>query len=81
MATIIWCDKVRHVVQESQTEVADTIEHILSRSQGTNAPNGLASASPFVYFTIAEIRGEGLQQRALNANLISSFEAMPGDSV
>lgn len=80
MATIIWCDRVRHVVQESRSEVADRIEQTLGHSAGIDAPNGLSSASPFVYFTIAEIRGQGLQQRALNVNLISSFEAMPGDA-
>lgn len=81
MATIIWCDRVRHVVQESRSEVGEQIERTLQHASGVDAPNGLASASPFAYFTIAEIAGEGLQQRALNVSLISSFEAMPGDAI
>lgn len=81
MATIIWCDRVRHIVQESRSEVEESIVRAMARASGTDAPNGLGMVSPFVYFTIAEIRDGGLQQRALNVNSISSFEAMPGDSV
>jgi hypothetical protein len=78
MATIIWCDHVKHVVDSSRTEVAEILETVqedISSADPSLFPQG------FAYFKIKEIRGKGGQEVALNVRLISSFEAFPGDPI
>jgi len=81
MATIIWCDRVRHIVQESRTQVEDmiatgqTAEAVAPKESENCWTAGMAGG--FVYFT-----PEGsTTQRALNVAMISSFEALPGDGI
>jgi hypothetical protein len=68
MATIIWCDKIRHVVQGSRSELERCIDNV------KNDP--MCQPAGFVYVT--DIHDN---ERALNVSLISSFEAVPGDSL
>jgi hypothetical protein len=88
MATIIWCDKVRHIVNESRGEVAARIavaqaNKRLATTQDARQVRDTAfrkeladDPEGFIYFTL-----ENDHQRALNVNLISSFEAVPGDGI
>lgn len=83
MATIIWCDRVRHIVEESRSEVARLLDHARGVKSCTCGENSACSDCPpeggyeFVYFTPY---GDG-SQRALNVRMISSFEAVPGDGI
>lgn len=84
MATVIWCDRVKHVVSQSRSEVAELISAVQDDlADPTKGGFTASSMSPagFAYFDIEEVRGVGGQQRALNVRLISSFEAAPGDAI
>jgi hypothetical protein len=76
MASIIWCDRSKHVVEESRGEVERRIgqgkaqKHLNGPGEFNDFPGG------FVYFTL-----DGGHQRALNVDFISSYEAVPGDGV
>lgn len=74
MATIIWCDHVRHIVQEPRSEVDRILMAHAEAADGPTRPN-----DRFAYFTIDDAPNP--HQRALNVNLISSFEAVPGDAI
>jgi hypothetical protein len=65
MSTIVYCDRIRHVVTESRSRVAEVIDN---------------RDGDFVYLTVDDGTGQG-HQRALNVKKISSFEAMPGDGI
>lgn len=73
MATIIWCDRVKHVVSESREQVAELIGTLLdeSASPANYSPPG------FGYFTDVKTG----RQRALNVRLISSFEPRGLDGI
>jgi hypothetical protein len=72
MATVIWCDKIRHIVQESRTEISDGIAAVMYGSV-----TGECSPPYFLYVTPEN----STTQRALNVKLISSYEAMQGDGI
>lgn len=79
MATIIWCDHIKHVVYESRSEVARLIDRV-QRNLDDSESEGIEPKG-FAFFSNA-IRVDGERhQRALNVRLISSFEARPGDPV
>lgn len=78
MATIIWCDHIRHNVDESRTEVAEVIETV-QEDMGSADPSLYPRG--FAFFKVKEIRGKGGGEIALNVRLISSFEAFPGDAI
>lgn len=82
MSTIIWCDHVRHVVEEPRTQVEDgitSVRHALySARQRDEAIAGDYDPPGFVYFTPENTEG---RQRAFNVEMISTFEAMIGDGV
>jgi hypothetical protein len=78
MSTIIWCDRVKHIVDESRSEVGDLIDRV---TNDLEEPEKVMHPRGFAYFSISERNGIGGQQRALNVRLISSFEAAPGDPI
>lgn len=78
MATIIWCDHIKHVVTSPRSEACEVIDRVradLDSPEPTMCPRG------FAFFQIAEVDGVGGQERALNVLLISSIEASPGDPI
>jgi hypothetical protein len=80
MATIIWCDHVRHIVQESRTEVERVIASVKGYRAATKGESGMDPCQDphgFVYVTPEN----SSTQRALNVALISSFEAVQGDGI
>lgn len=91
MATIIWCARVRHDVQESRTEVERVISAVLNyrpafssidaTGQRIEVPATGPEINPvgFAYFTPVPSKSQRALQVALNVAMISSFEAMPGD--
>jgi hypothetical protein len=85
MATIIWCDHVKHVVSQSRSEVAELIEtaqaDLKDPTAGGITTGGNLHPQGYIYFDVEEVRGQGGGQRALNVRLISSFEAAPGDAI
>lgn len=81
MASIIFCDHVRHIVEESRSEVERRLhegryEHVVLADDGS-VERSTSCAARFVYFT--PLGGD--TQRALNVSMVSSFEAMPGDPI
>jgi hypothetical protein len=85
MATIIWCDRVKHVVTQSRSEVAELIDSVQADERDDTAggitTGGNMHPMGFGYFDVAEVRGKGGGQRALRVRAISSFEAAPGDAL
>jgi hypothetical protein len=87
MATILYCDRVRHVVQESRSEVDRLLNLAAGRKMCTCGPDAGCSECPpedgfeFVYFTPEGTPPERPHQVALRASAITSFEAMPGDGI
>lgn len=84
MSAIIWCDRVKHVVAMSRSEVADLINKVqadLEEGSLVAMRGGAMSPQGFGYFDIEEIDGVGGGQRALNVRLISSFESAPGSAI
>lgn len=77
MSTIIWCDRVKHVVQESREQVAELIGSLLEDLAENNGSPANYTPPGFGYFTDDKTE----RQRALNVRLISSFEAVPGDAI
>lgn len=69
MATIIWCDRARYIVEESRTQVGEVIDAVRDK---TTEPRG------FAFFTRV---GGDEQQVALSVDHISAFEGVPGDGV
>lgn len=95
MATIVFCDRVRHIVQESRSEIAQLIFHaqqprVEKGGKGcTCGPNeGCSSCPPiaevpagFIYVTHEGDQMTGGGQVALKASSITSFKALPGDGI
>lgn len=79
MATVIWCDHVKHVVSESRTEVAEIIDRVKQDLRNEHEMSPLA----FAYFTLEASAGTqpNPHQRAINVELISTFEAVAGDPI
>jgi len=80
MSTVIWCDRVKHVVTSSRSEVAEVIDRVQADLDGSEPAGGMVPKG-FAFFEIQERNGVGGQERALNVRLISSFEAAPGDAI
>lgn len=81
MSTVIWCDHVRCVVEESRTEVEcgiSAVRHALILSRNGRPASSEFDPLGFVYFTPENTEG---RQRAFNVEMISTFEAMIGDGV
>lgn len=85
MATIIWCDRVKHVTTQGRSEVAELIEaaqaDLKDPTAGGLTTGGNQHPQGYIYVDVEEVRGVGGGQRALNVRMISSFEAAPGDAI
>lgn len=91
MATIVFCDRVRHIVRESRSEIERLISHVQSLPTGKRCTCGPqeacsecppASESPtgFIWVTPeGSPTDTGNAQIALKAEAITSFQALPGD--
>jgi adenylosuccinate lyase len=82
MATIIWCDHVRHIVEESRTDVLGRIEAAQRHAEesfpgGETVSSGMPYPKNFTFFNPVSTE----RQIALNVTLISSVEAVAGDGV
>jgi hypothetical protein len=83
MSTLVWCDHVRHVVEESRTQVAELVSaarHALILSRNGRPASSEHDPLGFVYLTV-DYGIHRNHQRALNVEMISSFEAFPDDAV
>lgn len=76
MASVIWCDHIKHVVEQSRTEVADTIATVAQHLRDTkkNEPFG---PTGFAFFTESKTE----RPIALNVTKISSFQAYKDDGI
>ena len=88
MASIIWCDRIKHEVVESRSEVARLIydaqaNSIQACAMGENQdPDPKLFPLGYIYVTLVDHQGvEPTRQRALNVGMISSFEAVEGDPI
>lgn len=83
MATIIWCDRAKYVVQESRSEVHRRIAEVQGFEHGD--PLRDDAVFGFAYFTRGHKDSDGMtpdgQQVCLNTRLISAFEAVPGHGI
>lgn len=84
MATIIWCDRIKHTVKESRTEVAEIIDRVradvgdrdVRRTPGENMPRGFA-----FFRMIDDDVYPPDRQIGLNVFKISSIEARGSDAI
>lgn len=88
MASIVYCDRVRHIVDEPRTEIARLIwaaQYGPNLKTCTCGPGEACSdCSPFHgepagFIYVTPIATDG--QIALKADAITSFQAVPGDGI
>jgi len=72
MASMVYCDRVRHIVEEPRTQVAELIRN----SSNENMASSDIDAG-FIYLTPLNTQ----TQVALRVSAITSFQAVPGDGI
>jgi hypothetical protein len=80
MASIVYCDRVRHVVREARSDIEELI-YWQQHYRQQELPKGAAGPDGFIYVTPDSGTDDGNGQIALKVDAITSFQGFPGDGI